>query len=372
MGHQRGSLRREGKGWVVRFKEGGTYRAVRVGPVSELKTRSAARAKADRVLALCGAAVGLKGESIRLADYTPVFVSGHVAGIVRKSTETQWKGTIAKHLVASLGALELEQIDTPRVQQFIAELGRKGLSRTRVRNIVQLLRQVLRTAAKDGYAAHLVPPFTLRFPKDARARPPRRCLSPHDSRRIIEAAQYPWRALYALLAFTGCRCGEALGLTWGHVNYSRAVIEVRQAAVDGHIYLPKTTGSIADLPMPRELAAELQEFHAWWELQRRLGRAAATGLLFAGPKGRPLSACGIRANHLHPLLGRLGIEPCGLHAFRHGFATLLFAQGMDPATVQSTLRHANLRTTMTYTHVNQERAAAGVARAAAAISGALR
>jgi integrase len=370
MSRQRGSLRREGKWWVVRYQEGAVRRAVRIGTASEFKTRAAARAKCDQVLTLCGAAAGLTGKSIRLVDYVPAFLSGHAAGIVRRSTEMQWRGTIRNHLLPCLGGLELAAIDTPRVQQFIAELGRKGLSRTRVRNIVQLLRQVLRTATRDGYAAHHIAPFTLRFPKDAMVRPPRRCLTLQDSRRLIEAAEYPMRALYAILAYTGCRIGEALGLTWAHVNYSRAVVHIRQAAVDGRIYLPKTAGSVADLAMPAALAQELQAFRAWWELQRRLDAAPPSSLLFPGRHGGPIRSAGIRQHHLHPLLARLGIEPCGLHAFRHGVATLLFEQGTDPATVQRMLRHSNLRTTMSYAHTTHDRASAAAERLAHALSGA--
>lgn len=372
--HQRGSLRKEGKQWVLRFKEHTDerviYRAVRVGPTSELRTRGSARAMADSIMATeVGAAVS--GTRIRFSDYVPRWAASHMRGIVRPSTAASWECVLRLHLVPWFGCRYLAEIDVKAVQHFIAECGRAGKSTARIQNITSLLRQILRQAAKDGYATQPIGPYTLRFPKDGRRHAERRCFTPEEMRAILVGANFPHKAMYAVMAHTGMRCGEVLGLQWSAVDFFNARIHVRQAAVMGRIYLPKTARSVAMLPLSPELKAILQEYADWQDHAGGHIAERRYDLMFPGPKGAPLHAGGVRVHHFTPLLERLGIPHGGLHAFRHGLATSLFSAGAPPAVVQGTLRHGNLRTTMSYSHTTPEANAGWLEKTSQRITGAV-
>ncbi|WP_324189302.1 tyrosine-type recombinase/integrase [Nocardia otitidiscaviarum] len=54
------------------------------------------------------------------------------------------------------------------------------------------------------------------------------------------------------------------------------------------------------------------------------------------------------ASQREPRFRRAGVRPIRLYDLRHSCATLLFAQGVDVATVQRILRHASITTTTTF------------------------
>ena len=54
--------------------------------------------------------------------------------------------------------------------------------------------------------------------------------------------------------------------------------------------------------------------------------------------------------HLHP------------HCFRHTFATRCFEKGLDPIVVQSIMGHANYSTTLSYTHILEDKTKEEVAK----------
>ena len=58
----------------------------------------------------------------------------------------------------------------------------------------------------------------------------------------------------------------------------------------------------------------------------------------------------VRADILKPVLDKLGIAEGAFHAFRHGHATNLFSVGTNPKADQDLMGHADIKTTMGYTH----------------------
>ena len=84
-------------------------------------------------------------------------------------------------------------------------------------------------------------------------------------------------------------------------------------------------------------------------------------LLFTNSKGGLLHPDNLVKRHLKPVLVKAGIKQGGMHAFRHGNATMMDRLNVPMKIRQDRLGHIDPRTTMGYTHAvsdDEKRAAA--------------
>jgi len=161
---------------------------------------------------------------------------------------------------------------------------------------------------------------------------------------IIDSAQGQYRVLFALLAGTGMRIGEAAGLHVDDVELEERVIRVRRGIFNGEEITPKTEAGFRDVDIDQTLTEMLRAF---------IGDRKS-GLLFRSQAGTPLAHGNIRKRVLYPLLDKLCIKRAGLHAFRHSRVTMLRKAG-TPADLQTKwIGHSSLKTGDRYNHANEE------------------
>ncbi len=174
-------------------------------------------------------------------------------------------------------------------------------------------------------------------------------ISPEQAFRIMLELKDPHRTLVFLVAVTGLRISEALGLKWGDLDYERQMIHLRRVWV-GNDLIPhmKTDGSSAPVPLGELLADELR----YW--QRETLYAKPDDWIFPSfkLKGKsPMSASMMTASKIRPAAIKVGVllkegQRFGFHNFRHSLATFLVNRGTDVKTIQGLLRHAKVTTTL--------------------------
>lgn len=180
--------------------------------------------------------------------------------------------------------------------------------------------------------------------------------------------------LARLLYGTGLRISEALGLRVKDIDFAQRAIFVRQGkgGKDRVVMLPASlaTGLRAQLAACRQVwYRDVEDGRAGVEmpyaLERKYPRAGASWSWFwVFPQDHhstdPQSGV-IRRHHLYDetfqrafkrAVRLAGIDkPATPHTLRHAFATHLLQDGYDIRTVQDLLGHADVATTMIYTHV---------------------
>jgi integrase len=176
-----------------------------------------------------------------------------------------------------------------------------------------------------------------------------RIVTPEQTVKILTLLEDPERTLTYLIAVTGLRIGEALGLRWSDVDYAKQCIQVERSWRASRLGHCKTKASRAPVPMAPTLAARMKT----WQADTPF--ASADNWVFASAKKHgkvPRNGSMIVADHLRPAAVSAGVISegeairFGFHNLRHSLATKLVGDNVDPKTVQTTLRHANVSTTL--------------------------
>jgi integrase len=300
-----------------------------------------------------------------LSDYALEWLKA-IEPTVRPATHYSYGRNLRLHVLPQLGSVQLRRIDAGMLNGLYAILlteGRKdhtggGLSPRTVRYIHTITHRALKDAVKWGRLA--------RNPADA-ADPPRASeegrpdsltWTPDQLRAFLEATRTSrhWAA-YLLLATTGLRRGEALGLRWHDVDLDAGRVSIRQTVIavkhTPMLGTPKTAKGRRTVTLDAGTVAALKE--------HRKRQTAERLLMGAGWTDNNLVFCHVDGTVLHPerftrgfseAVRRLGLPAIRLHDLRHGWATLALQAGVHPKVVQERLGHANIGITLnTYSHV---------------------
>ena len=362
---QSGYVVKKGSMWHVRFyvdlpgQEKRQRKSVPIGPCvgKDKLTKPEVERKGAEVIASLG--VNTAEHLERAMNVTPVVTFGQRVEWCRKNHKAWTDGKpssllsmesqLTKHILPRFGSLPLDSVDETAVQEFVADLKRGTftmrtpngdpkktykLSRKTILNLVGVVKLIL------GKKVWMTWELDLGRPEAPR----QRYFTEEQLQKIIEGANGQYHVLFALLAGTGMRIGEAAGLHVDDLDLDNCVIHVRRAVWNGREQSPKTENAIREIDIDSGLAALLREHIG----DRESGR------VFEARNGSPVSGNNVLKRVLRPLLQKLGIPKAGLHAFRHSRVTMLRKRGTPEDLQKQWIGHSSLRTTDRYSHTDQE------------------
>lgn len=345
--YQNGALRLSGKKkkvWTLRWREDvveadGQIKRIRretiVGTKHDFPTEKLARRRADVILCRVNRHDYRPGKVIGFEEFVERWKE-HAMPQQKPSSQRVACSHLRCYLLKTFGRLRLDEIGQEDVQQLVTALGKK-LGRHTVNNILGTLFSILKTARQWGYVVSEIHQADLAI-SSARPSAAGKMLTAQQVTAILDKATDPWRTIFAVAAMTGMRPGEVLGLSVEDLDFDSKKIFIRRSAWRRELLTPKTKSSLGQVPMPAALEVILRKFLLSWKPNPR-------HLLFGTNRGNPYSRDKVVEKHLHPILDELKIPRCGMHAFRHGLASLLIANGATLKTAQEQLRHADPMTT---------------------------
>jgi integrase len=295
-----------------------------------------------------------------LADYLTTWIAAE-QWRVRNST---WRGRelhVRSYIIPAIGKIPLADLrpsDVERLTDGIIASGRSGLTARHARTT---LRRALADAERDGLINRNVASLS---------RPPRverhavTVLTADETRRLIDGAgEDEDGPLFVVAASTGLRQGELLGLAWDDVDLEgfTPTLTVRRAlvrtATGTELAEPKTARSRRTIELGPVTVRALRRRRTR-QKESRLATGDLwqdrDGLVFTDPIGRRMAARHV-AESFSLTLARLGLPHVRFHDLRHGYASLLLAQGVPLRLVSEQLGHSTLTITADiYTHLDRE------------------
>lgn len=233
-----------------------------------------------------------------------------------------------------------------------------------IRNIYAVLRQALDTAVRDGLIAKN-PVASVQRPGVARQEAQH--LPADDVVAVLAAAEgLRYADALRLIAATGLRRGEALGLTWAQVDLDAGTLKVTATAgrVGKQLLIssPKTERSRRTIPLSPGVVTMLRT-HRKAQLEERM-RAANLwmdhGLVFTTELGKPVEGTSVLRD-LKLAATKAGVSGATVHTLRHSAATLWLEGGVHIRAVADLLGHSSISVTGdVYAHVTDDTARAAV------------
>jgi integrase len=285
----------------------------------------------------------VKNVLINLEPSTQAGIRSHL-GTAQKDPKRKAKRKL-KPLVEVLGDLEMKDISPEIMQSMVTDYCKQGASPKTVKNLIATMRMLWRQVKAWGYATH--DPFDgLVLPDPEPAEVP--FYQAEQMNAVIASAEEPYRTLYWLTGQTGIRRGEVCALRVMDVILERNGQPLEQGTI---IVRRKVWGGIIGRPKSKRprvfaLSPKLTE-----RIREVCKGKEGEALLFTNSKGGMLDPDNLVKRHLKPALAKAGIEEGGMHAFRHGNATILDQNNAPMKIRQDRLGHVDPKTTLGYTHV---------------------
>ena len=269
----------------------------------------------------------------------------------------------------ALGHKRIDKITPRDVQQFINSLTKDGvnkrtgggLSQKTIKHYLSFISDVFSYAVRMELAERN-PCEKVMLPKPENVE--KKIYSQEEMQKLLHLMNgepIKYKAFFYLMAYTGMRRGEMLGLEWKDIDFISGVISIHRTSnytteFGTYTDTTKTKRSQRSLKIAPQILDMLKALRHFQESEeQRLGsKWNPTDRLFTTWNGKDMNPQ-TPYHWLKKFCERNSLPFYGIHSFRHFAASSMIAAGIDVTTVSGTLGHCNsMQTLNTYSHMFQD------------------
>lgn len=307
--------------WRHRIKINGTYKVF------------SAKTKKDLMLRI--ALYEQKHQGLRISQLADEWLED----VEKRVTFNTMKGyrSAYKKIKADWEDTPVEDITPQKVLSWLKKYD--GMAQKTITNLLLVLRLIINYGCIN-YGLTYNPCDKVKPPKGT-GKKMREFPTEEDIAIINKNTDKPFGVFLYTILYTGMRRGEICALKWSDIDFKNKRIHIARSTYwtddhEPHDKEPKSAAGIRDVPLMDSLAQILKK-------QKRNSE-----YVFDRYKAYQIDT-GVR-NYMK----ETGLT-CTPHGLRHGFASILFKQGLDVKTIQYVMGHSQSTTTMEiYIHLMEQ------------------
>ena len=356
----KGSIRKRGReSWEINVDLGRDASGRRLRKFVNVKGRKSVAEKELRdLLTKMDQGLPVQADKLTVSEWADMWLKDHIEPARRQKTTERYRDVVKKYIVPYIGHMALQKIGPTDIKALESDWLSQGMSKQGV----AYSHRILSACLKYGVRMEVIfrnPAEVVEPPRIERKEihPP----SPSAVKEILEKSESLKETLFPalwLIAYTGLRRGECLGLEWNNIDLNGQKISVVQSLVRSAqkgliLQPPKTRLSRRVIDIDSDTVEVLNRHRlGQGESKLMLGTSYVDrDLVFPNDLGEFLNPMALTRT-LDRVCKRLGDSKIRLHDLRHFHASILIQEGSSPVMISRRLGHSSPSMTLdTYGHL---------------------
>jgi len=324
----------------------------------------AAREEAERLATRLAAEENGRNDQVRSLTFGAYLTTRWLPGKKINLAHSTWDGyrrKIDRHILPVVGKIPIRRLRVHHLEALYDRMlhpteGQRALAPKTVLEVHLIIRGALDDAVRRGVVSRNVA-LVAHAPKlKSIPKVEQKSWNAQQLQAFLRAAAgHRLFPAFWLLATTGMRRSELLGLRWDDIDLNMATISVNRGLVavayEVHESRGKTRNARRAIDLDPTTVEVLTAWKTWQQTEQEAVGMEPTGWVFTDANGNPIHPHSI-SQTFERIANRAGVPRIRLHDIRHTHGTLLIKANVPVKVVSERLGHGNPAFTIdTYQHV---------------------